>query len=108
MGRKKGGRKRALDFVVSVDPSGEVNLYKQGLGPGARGAGKIDDRALLSVAEELITYENRERVRVLDLSQNKITRLPDKMQRLHRLEVWPSPAPPHLNSRAPPIPQPLG
>lgn len=103
MGRKKGGRKRALDFVVSIDPSGEVNLCKQGVGPGAWGAGKIDDRALLSVAEELVKYENKERVRVLDLSQNKISRLPDKMQRLHKLEVWSCPSP-----GAPASPAPLG
>ena len=89
----------------------------------AQGVGNIDDRTLAAVMEELVKFENKERIKVvrtpsqqhgtrtrwswrpprrqprvglpasvsvytqLDLSQNKIKKLPDKMQRLHKLEV---------------------
>jgi hypothetical protein len=86
MGRKKKTA-ATLNFEVVIDVNGEVNLYKHGLGPGARGIGKIDNRTLTAVAEVLVKFENKERIKMLDLSQNKITQLPEKLQRLHKLEV---------------------
>lgn len=86
MGRKKKPA-AALNFDISIDVHGGVNLYKQGKGPTVQGVGNIDDRTLAAVMEELVKFENKERIKALDLSQNKIKKLPDKMQRLHKLEV---------------------
>jgi len=79
---KGGGRVRPLAEVaphlcLKIDELGECELYGQ----------KITDDIADSIAEELAAFENRERVRILDLAGNQLTRLPDKLQRLPNIET---------------------
>ena len=81
MGKKPGqkGGKAVLpaDFPPVEVLHNEVDLYGK----------EIDDKLIVPIVEELVRYENKERIKMLDLAQNKLTTLPAKMNRLHKLEV---------------------
>ena len=100
MGRRKKKKASTLPGDVSGEPDQNGEVSRNGEPPtGARALtaavvaqvnlyGKaITDKMMVALAEELVKYENKERITLLDLSCNKITKLPDKLQRLHKLET---------------------
>lgn len=61
--KKRNAGELPPDFPpVFVDMNNEVDLY----------AKEIDDKLIVPITDELVRYENKERIKVLDLSSNKI------------------------------------